>query len=127
LNPKVPKWLDDVFKRSYARLDKRFATAAEFIKALSAAQPPPLPRTANTGASVAAGFHQPTPPVGAPNRSTCPHCRQAITGEDNFCMHCGVQLVSHVRRCGKCGAYPDPRDRYCILCGEELTIPAVLL
>jgi serine/threonine protein kinase len=129
LNPKVPKWLDDVFKRSYSRLDKRFATAAEFIKALSPAEPPPIPRI--NGGAVAAGFHgqqqQQPPPIGAPARTTCPHCRQAITGEDNFCMHCGVQLVSHVRRCGKCGAYPDPRDRYCILCGEELTIPAVTM
>jgi hypothetical protein len=39
---------------------------------------------------------------------------------DQFCMHCGVQLVPHVRRCAKCGAYPDVHDQYCIFCGETL-------
>lgn len=44
LNNKVPRWLDEVFKRSYARLDKRFASAAEFAKAFDfTAQPPPIP------------------------------------------------------------------------------------
>jgi serine/threonine protein kinase len=131
LNPKVPKFLDEVFRRSYARLDKRYGSAGEFAAALSIAQPPPLPRTGGIGATsgaVAAGFAtaQPTPATptanaGAPHtRSACPHCRQQIASDDNFCMHCGVQLVSHVRRCNKCGAYPDPRDRFCILCGEGL-------
>jgi len=125
LNPKVPKWLDDVFKRSYSRLDKRFTSAMDFSKAMSAVEPPPIPRQ---------GFGQNIypPPVAPPilhgqttgGRTTCPHCRQQTASDDNFCMHCGVQLVSHVRRCNKCGAYPDPRDRYCILCGEEMTTPA---
>jgi serine/threonine-protein kinase len=120
LNNKVPKWLDDVFKRSYARLDKRFASAHDFIKALSApvAEPPPVPPTQKKRDPVA------PPPPPQTGRSTCPHCHQQIAGDDNFCMHCGVQLVSHVRRCGKCGAYPDAHDRYCILCGEEVAAMA---
>jgi len=131
VNPKVPKWLDEVFRRSYARLDKRFPTAADFMNALSAGSsvtmPPPLPRT-GLGPS-AAGFAsaQSAPPQqgGPATRTTCPHCRQAIATDDNFCMHCGVQLVTHVRRCTKCGAYPDPRDRFCILCGEGLHAAAM--
>jgi serine/threonine protein kinase len=120
LNPKVPKWLDDVFKRSYARLDKRYASAADFSKALAFVQPPPIPQT------FAPTFTPQPPPIpGPPTRANCPHCKQPIAADDNFCMHCGVQLVSHVRRCNKCGAYPDPRDRYCILCGEELRTPAM--
>jgi serine/threonine protein kinase len=122
LNPAVPKWLDDVFKRSYSRLDKRFASAAEFAKALSApVEPPPVPRPSMGGV----GGRFETPPIPAGARAQCPHCHQAIASDDNFCMHCGVQLVSHVRRCVKCGAYPDPHDRYCILCGEELNTPAM--
>ena len=35
LNPAVPKYLDEVFRRSYARLDKRYPSAEEFLKALS--------------------------------------------------------------------------------------------
>jgi serine/threonine protein kinase len=34
LNPSVPKQLDDVFRRSYARLEKRFTSADEFAAAL---------------------------------------------------------------------------------------------
>jgi len=125
LNPKVPKWLDDVFRRSYARLDKRFTTAAEFISALT---PPAIPTFTNqfAGATQPSTFPPPLPAPQMPGRTTCPHCHQAITREDNFCMHCGVQLVQQVRRCGKCGAYPDPHDRYCILCGDELArVPAM--
>jgi serine/threonine protein kinase len=118
LNPAVPKWLDDVFKRSYSRLDKRFASAAEFAKALAPVEPPPVPR--NTGR-----YETPTAAVSPSVRTQCPHCHQAIASDDNFCMHCGVQIVSHVRRCTKCGAYPDPHDRYCILCGEEMNSPAM--
>ncbi len=46
LNSSVPGHLDDAFRRSYARLDRRFKTAEEFIAALDAPRkvvPPPLP------------------------------------------------------------------------------------
>src|SRR2546430_8686220 len=39
LNPKVPKWLDHVFKPPYARLDKRYGRAADFFTALAVVQP----------------------------------------------------------------------------------------
>jgi serine/threonine protein kinase len=125
LNPKVPRWLDEVFKRAYTRLDKRFASAMDFSKAMSAAEPPPIPRQnfQHTGYQQPPIVPGPVAPVTG-GRTTCPHCRQQTASDDNFCMHCGVQLVSHVRRCNKCGAYPDPRDRYCILCGEEMSTPA---
>jgi serine/threonine-protein kinase len=102
VNPSVPRYLDDVFKGSYARLEKRFASADEFLSALGAkagAQPPPLPRGA----------------------SGCPQCRASVGPDDQFCMHCGVQLVAHVRRCAKCGAYPESADQYCIFCGDALS------
>ena len=61
------------------------------------------------------------PARGRRARTTCPHCRQPDRpANDQFCMHCGVQLVANVRRCHKCGAYPDAADRYCIFCGEDL-------
>src|SRR5205085_3168606 len=45
LNRSVPKQLDEAFKRSYSRLEKRFASADEFVSAIatSASPPPPLP------------------------------------------------------------------------------------
>ena len=112
LNPASPRYLDDVFRRSYARIDKRFASADEFAQALTPA-PLVLPVAAMTGVR---------PPRGG---SICPQCRRQIDANDQFCIHCGVQLVETVRRCAKCGAYPDPSDRYCIFCGEGLTAEAM--
>lgn len=101
LNPSVPKYLDDVFRRSYARLDKRYQSADEFSKALSSGLQPPMAQPKVVGA-------------------TCPQCRNPIDGGDQFCMHCGVQLVPVVRRCQQCGAYPERADLYCIFCGATL-------
>jgi serine/threonine-protein kinase len=103
LNPKVPPHLDEVFKRAYARLEKRFASASEFSAALSPGGPPPLPMRRG------------------PNQ-TCGHCHRPVDASDQFCMHCGMQLVAEVRRCQKCGAYPGVHDRYCMLCGADLPL-----
>jgi serine/threonine protein kinase len=113
LNVSVPKYLDEVFRRSYARLDKRYGSAGEFLAALPAAAkgavPPPLPRSSPV-------MPRPVPqPAGR-----CPQCQKPVEAGDQYCMHCGVQLVAEVRRCPKCGAFPDQTDRYCIFCGESL-------
>ena len=122
VNSSVPKHLDDAFRRSYARLDKRFASAEEFAAALKVppavvAPPPTMP--------AARGVEAPRLPPALPwslsNRHGCPQCRQAVDATDQFCMHCGVQLVENVRRCPQCGAYPDAGDHYCIFCGQSLT------
>src|SRR5438045_4031057 len=117
LNRSVPGHLDEVFRRSYARLEKRFASADDFLNALgasapvaatAAAMPLPLPRIL-PGAGPVPGTMQ-----------RCPSCQKDVDAMDQFCMHCGVQLVAQVRRCHKCGAYPDLVDQYCIFCGEQL-------
>jgi serine/threonine protein kinase len=119
LNPAVPKSLDEAFRKSYTRLDKRFASAEEFAKALAPAGPPPLP-------GLRQNFALPLPHAqhmnvnSAPGRAQCPQCRQAVEPSDQFCMHCGVQLVESIRRCPQCGAYPDSTDQYCIFCGQTL-------
>ena len=115
MNRAVPKSLDEVFRRSYARLERRYTTAAEFSAALGAA----VPTRWSTGAAPTAV----PPPTSRPQpgpTAGCPRCHQPIDATDQFCMHCGVQLVAHVRRCRKCGAYPDGTDQYCIFCGETL-------
>lgn len=106
LNPAVPKHLDEVFRRSYARLEKRFGSAEEFASALSGpgVQPPALPVVRHRPAVARA----------------CPQCRRSTEPGDQFCMHCGVQLVTRVRRCPQCGGYPDSDDRHCIHCGTVL-------
>lgn len=106
LNPGVPRHLDEVFKRSYARLDKRYASALEMAAALGdgasmiAVVPPPLPIARLRG---------------------CPQCRQRVDPGDQFCMNCGTQLVAVVRRCAACGAFPDAADEFCALCGHDLS------
>jgi len=105
LNRAVPRNLDEAFRRSYARLDKRFASAAEFAAALGG--PPPVPPSAAA--------------IPMSGKRACPQCRQAVEAADQFCMHCGVQLVENVRRCPQCGAFPDANDQYCIFCGQTLT------
>lgn len=131
LNPQSPKFLDEVFRRSYARLDKRYTTAEEFSKALATVGPPPLPKVGIPPArNVPAGIAQPPAKplphgsfivVGADGRLACPSCRQHVDRTDQFCMHCGVPLTSHVRRCPKCNGFPGPEDNYCMHCGETLT------
>jgi serine/threonine protein kinase len=137
LNRAVPRHLDEAFRRSYARLDKRFTSAEEFAKALTLA-PPPMPfdnRAPYTAVPPVPGDYHggnryapvrpsvaPTPPIpsrGA-NRHQCTQCHQPVEPTDQFCMHCGVQLVENVRRCPQCGAYPDATDQYCIFCGQVL-------
>jgi serine/threonine-protein kinase len=116
VNPGVPKYLDDIFRRSYSRLEKRYASADEFLAALgsSAAHlPPPLPQNRPPQVLPGEGLI----PQG---QRRCPSCRKQIDLYDQFCMHCGVQLVATVKRCNKCGAYPDITDQYCIFCGEAL-------
>jgi serine/threonine protein kinase len=111
LNRAVPRNLDEAFRRSYARLDKRFASAAEFAAALGG--PPAVPQSVAARPLAAA--------IPMSGKRTCPQCRQAVEAADQFCMHCGVQLVENVRRCPQCGAFPDANDQYCIFCGQTLT------
>jgi len=110
LNRSVPKYLDEAFRRSYARLDKRFESAEQFLAALTPA-----------ASALSAVPYGATISPAAAARTLCPSCRRAVDPADQFCMHCGVQLVSHVRRCPRCGSYPDRTDRFCIFCGEALT------
>jgi serine/threonine protein kinase len=109
LNKSVPKYLDEAFRRSYARLDKRFASADEFAAALAPSGPPPLSLQLKSITG-----------------STCSSCKRAVEPGDQFCMHCGTQLVAKIRRCEKCGAYPDINDRFCIFCGEAINAPQLV-
>jgi serine/threonine protein kinase len=123
LNKSVPRSLDEVFRRSYARLEKRFTSADEFLQALAMASPATTP-TATVATPNPRVYHRPEPAVATEPRGktvNCPRCGKPVDSTDQFCMHCGVQMVTTVRRCHKCGSYPDATDRYCIFCGEALT------
>jgi len=98
LNADVPGALDEVFRRLYCRIDRRYASASDVHAALN--------RTTISG-----------PPL---LRSNCPRCCGSVEAGDQYCMHCGLRLAMFVRRCAKCGAYPDIADRYCVYCQHEL-------
>ena len=122
INKAVPRGLDEAFRRSYARLDKRFASADEFLSALQPGIPPRLPQQQQTRVTP-----PPVPeysPMGKnAGRTSCPQCHVPTDPGDQFCMGCGIQLVENVRRCPQCGAYPDASDQYCIFCGQTLVPP----
>ena len=107
LRPDVPSYLDEIVRRSYTRLDRRYASAAEMLAAFQPGSgPPPLPQRS-------------TPHGVAPR---CPGCDQPVHRDDQFCIRCGKQLVESVPRCGACQAYVHPNDRFCIFCGKDLGI-----
>ena len=122
LNKNVPRHLDEAFGAfsQFASGESRFASADEFAKAIAIPTPPPIP---NIPPISAPPHLQPLrPPV---HGATCPACRRPIEANDQFCMHCGVQIANKVLRCPKCGAWPDPTDRYCMRCGETLNATVV--
>jgi len=111
LNPSVPAYLNEAFRRAYARLDRRFVSADEFAAALRTAPTKPVT----------------PPPLLTPKAASarqCPRCHRPVDPDDQFCMHCGVQLTPIVRRCSRCRAYPSPSDTFCHQCGNQL--PAVV-
>lgn len=111
LHKGVPAHLDDAFRRSYARLENRFADAAAFLQAIGNATPVAPPRHHPTAGMALAGASAP---------GACPSCHGRVEEGDQFCMHCGHQLVGLVRRCGKCGAFPALEDNFCMFCGDDL-------
>jgi serine/threonine protein kinase len=114
LRAEVPPYLDGVFQRCYTRLERRFASARQMTESLAdqrgALRPPPPPPT-----SVAEG-----PAHGG----ACPSCQERIGPEDQFCIHCGTQLVEAVPRCSSCQAFVNQMDNFCILCGTDLRVQA---
>jgi serine/threonine protein kinase len=113
LRPDAPAALDEVFSRLYARADRRYDSAQAALDDLEArlqtTAVPPLPRRA-----------APPPPPGTIPGVPCPGCGRLVEADDQFCTHCGRQLVSWIRRCPSCMAYPGRHDQYCIFCGANL-------
>lgn len=56
-------------------------------------------------------------------KKICPTCHKEFTEVDNFCTHCGIELVKESNKCSemkmalcKSKTYKDD-DRYCSICG----------
>jgi len=89
----IPSALDEVFRRLYARHERRYESADAVLTDLDQR-------------------------LAVPAR--CPACQRAVAPEDQFCTQCGRQLAVRVRRCPSCGGYPGWHDRFCIYCGAAL-------
>jgi serine/threonine protein kinase/RNA polymerase subunit RPABC4/transcription elongation factor Spt4 len=123
----LPVWLDDVFRGAYARLERRFATAAAMRATLEGGMRTAkskvsagygIPAARRVGQATSVEAHPARPAGGA--YSGCPSCKQVVQQDDNFCIHCGRQLVADVPRCGACQAFVSRYDRFCIFCGQKL-------
>ncbi len=117
IRPDVPPYLDELFRGSYTRLERRFASADAMLAALRA------DRGARRVVARAAHAAPPTPvkprvPGGIP--LVCTACGQGVRPDDNFCIHCGQQQVETVPRCPSCRAFANRADRFCIFCGARL-------
>ncbi|GAF88915.1 unnamed protein product, partial [marine sediment metagenome] len=113
LRAEVPPALDDLFRRLYARYERRYEGAQAVLDDLDrrlrpqeavVVPPPPPPQASATRA----------------RRRSCPGCGHVVEQHDQFCTQCGRQLVPQVRRCASCDAFPGPDDIYCIFCGSNL-------
>lgn len=110
LRPQVPNYLDEVFRRAYTRLDRRYASAQQMMGALSP-RPPSPPKTSQALRS-------------SWDESRCAECGTPTMKDDQFCVGCGRQLVVSVPRCPACAAFVHGGDRYCIFCGKDLGVLA---
>ena len=127
LNPQVPKYLDDVFRKSYTRLDKRFASADDFSKALTTAAPPPLP----VGQAPRPPGLTPPPFLGNTGRplGNMPPMSHAPTPSGSFgsgpIMDFFRPIVDGGRLvCVKCRRAVKPTDNFCLYCGVKM-VPVV--
>lgn len=107
LRNEVPESLDQVFRRCYARLERRFENTKQVLAALNTPEVSPT-----------------RPPPPRPDGRHCPSCRRGVSPSDQFCIHCGLQLVASVPKCPKCKAFVHMTDRFCIFCGNDLRVAA---
>ena len=108
----MPGWLDEVFRRCYTRRERRYGSAGEVLEAIEAAvaeSPADPSRHADWLA-----------PVRERGVLRCRRCKGTVSEEDQFCIHCGQQLVAHIPRCPSCHAYVARTDNFCIFCGTDL-------
>lgn len=51
--------------------------------------------------------------------SRCSKCRARVGDSDAHCCQCGHK-VREVKGCPECGRFPEPRDKFCRDCGQEI-------
>jgi serine/threonine protein kinase len=121
LRTETPAGLDDVFRQLYSRHERRYASAEAVLQDLRGANLPPIPPRGSQNPAYPTSLRPPPLPANLRPIGQCGACQRPYDAGDQFCTHCGNQLVVKVRRCTTCGAYPGAHDQYCIFCGAGLT------
>lgn len=125
----VPTYLDEVFRKAYTRVDRRFASAGAMIEALGRGGQARPVRHDRHAPAVPPPPHGAPPPLPPPPghayaMTVCTRCGNRADRGDNFCIRCGTQVVAQVPRCRSCGEYVQLSDKFCIRCGTSLTVLA---
>ena len=76
--------------------------------------------------STAAAPRAKSPAIRNASHLKCTSCKAECLPGQNFCTHCGTQIVFHVRRCNSCGGFPGETEKFCTRCGGELAPPAMI-
>jgi hypothetical protein len=106
----LPGEVDAVFRRSYARPDRRFSSAGEMAAALFPEAPVPTAEIEEIRVVSA--------------KATCPVCRGANRVDHRFCVHCGASMdrVTEEKKAVACRACGKPRFEqytFCPYCGAR--------
>ena len=110
IRPGADRDLDDIFRRCYTRLDNRYHCADQMLTALG-----------KDGARRVAEPASSIPRFGSPSgEQLCRNCGSRVSDVDQFCIHCGQQLVDYVPRCPACQSFVYREDHFCIECGANL-------
>ena len=57
--------------------------------------------------------------------ATCSRCGGSLGARDHFCGQCGVQVMAG-QQCPRCHMFNRPGMQFCVVCGGELTVEAVV-
>lgn len=109
----VPRWLDEFFHRCYTHRDRRFESAAQMKSIIERHC-----RTERTGPTVSDTRVRGVMQMG--REVVCVGCQERVEPGDQFCIHCGRQLVQEIPRCPSCHGFVGREDNFCILCGTDL-------
>jgi serine/threonine protein kinase len=118
LRPGLPRWVDELFHRCYTHRDRRFESASqmhEFIQRHWHAA-----RAWRSGKELSSSDGHSPGTRRAGSRLVCIACNGVVECGDQFCIHCGRQLVNEVLRCPSCHGFVGQQDNFCILCGIDL-------
>ena len=98
IRPGIPAYLDEIFRSCYTSAERRVESAEKLLAELG--------HTARAGDEL--------------HHGACPRCSGPIDSQDQFCIHCGQQLVDVIPRCPSCRGFVNANDRYCVFCGADV-------